>query len=310
MGLAADLNFGFKGSVGTDAVPYMWPGARYASETADALKVTIGTGTRQCQIAGGTMWGDGVRSVWNSGASLASAAPAAGRRWDTVVIRRKWQSSSTPTGTATLALVQGGTQRAVSPAIDRSGAGTNIADQPIALIEVDSSLSALQSVVDLRVWVGAGGGLLAKDTAALGYLDIEGTVVTIGATQWVREDGLWRTLESGYSIADTVPENGFSYTNVSTGERVRVSESGGRIWVEGVCRWDPGFSQWWGRSIVWVPPGERGGIVGTCQASSGGFAPLRYNQSNSTLYMDGTASGTFSPGSFLTLQASYPRPAA
>lgn len=199
MAVLADRNRGaFKGSVNSAELALIFgQGARYAVLGGNDLKVTAGTGDRGIAVLGPTdrparAWGDGVLSEWdpvNGGeirANLNGAPVASGSRWDTLVIRRTWQPASTPTGTAELMLLTGSSTKAISAQLT-TDAGATTSDQPLYLVRFDATSTVVQEIVDLRVWAGAGGGLVANDPAALGYLTGVGTTVKVGATTWVRQ---------------------------------------------------------------------------------------------------------------------------
>lgn len=187
MALEADVNYGFKGEVTSAVTPIvLGRGVLYSVEGPLDLQVTSGGGgDRAVSVRQGSAWGDGVLSTWNTGAVLNGASVASGSRWDTVVIRREWTPESSPTGTATLMLLQGSSTRAIS--VSRTtDAGVTTSDQPIALVRFQAGQTAAQEIVDLRTWAGAGGGMVAVSDAALAYLNAPGTQVQIGFTQYTR----------------------------------------------------------------------------------------------------------------------------
>lgn len=187
MALEADVNYGFKGEVTSAVTPIvLGRGVLYSVEGPLDLQVTSGGGgDRAVSVRQGSAWGDGVLSTWNTGAVLNGASVSSGSRWDTVVIRREWTPESSPTGTATLMLLQGGSSRAISTS-RTTDAGVTTSDQPIALVRFQAGQTAVQEIVDLRTWAGAGGGMVAVSDAALAYLDAPGTQVQIGFTQYTR----------------------------------------------------------------------------------------------------------------------------
>jgi hypothetical protein len=190
MAATADDNIGFLGEVTSAETPLvLGKGAMYSMVTAGALRVTAGgTGDRAVTIAAGQAWGDGVLSIWNTGAVL-NLDPASGSdRWDTIVIRRTWQPASTPTGTAVLMALAGGTSQAIA-ATRTTDRGVTTSDQPIALVRVRAGSATISSsdIVDLRCWSGQGGGLVAQSEDALQYLADPGTEVRIGDTVWSRQ---------------------------------------------------------------------------------------------------------------------------
>lgn len=194
MGTVANSNYGFKGTVSSAETPQvLGNGSLYSVEGKADLKVTAGgTGDRAVTVAAGPngAWGDGVLSKWTTGANLNCAANSTGStRYDTVVIRRTWTPAGTPTGTATLMVLTGGSSASIAPGrmTDR---GVTSSDQPIALVPVPNLAAVVSTPIDLRCWTGEGGGLVAEHIAALQYLGSKGTQVQIGPVTHTRlEDG-------------------------------------------------------------------------------------------------------------------------
>src|SRR5690606_39099745 len=104
---------------------------------------------------------------------------AAGARWDTVAIRRDWQEATTE-----LVLLEGGSDRAISP--NRANdPGATVSDQPIALVRFDAGSTVVAAIVDLRTWVGDGGGVIAASPEVRQFYNGRGTHLTIGDRTWV-----------------------------------------------------------------------------------------------------------------------------
>ena len=187
MAVTADSNVGFKGTVDTA----QWAkvaslGVRYAVMGGPDLKVTAGgSGDRAVTVAAGEAWGDGVLSTFDTSTNLNGTAVSSGSRWDTLVVRRTWQPALTPTGLAQLVILPGSASKAIASG-RTTDAGATTSDQPIALLRFAAGYTVVQEVVDLRVWAGAGGGLVAANTDALLYLTDVGTVVSVGSDRWVR----------------------------------------------------------------------------------------------------------------------------
>ena len=186
MAATADTNIGFKGQVTSANTPLIFGRpARYSVEGAGDLKVTKGgTGTWAVTVAAGTAWGDGVLSTWNGSTNLNGTSVSTGDRWDTLVIRRTWQPSSTPTGTSVLMLLAGGSAKALASS-RTTDAGNTTSDQPIALVRFTAGQTAAQEVVDLRCW-SHNGGLYAADQLAQTYLTDPGATFVTGSTLYVR----------------------------------------------------------------------------------------------------------------------------
>jgi hypothetical protein len=190
VGINANVNYGFKGEVTSAQTPLiLGRGAKYSVDSPNALNVTPGgTGDRSVTVAAGTAWGDGVLSVWSSGAVLNGGAVTSGTRWDTVVIRRTWTPNGTPTGTATLMLLTGSANPTISSNRTQA-AGVTTSDQPIALVRFQQGSATAAEVRDLRVWNGSGGVLVGRFAECLQYLTDVGSTVLIGSTLWIRRIG-------------------------------------------------------------------------------------------------------------------------
>lgn len=240
MGTVANSNYGFKGTVSSAETPQvLGKGSLYSVEGKDDLKVTAGgTGDRAVTVAaapnGG--WGDGVLSKWTTGANLNCAANSTGStRYDTVVIRRTWTPAGSPTGTATLMVLTGGSSAAIAAGrlTDR---GVTSSDQPIALVPVPNGSAVVGTPIDLRCWSGEGGGLVAENVAALQYLGSKGTQVRIGSTLYTRMEDTSGTLfwDGPVQFAD-LPLNASLYRPYgSVFGAPRVSRVGDEVWLDGM----------------------------------------------------------------------------
>lgn len=186
MAATADSNKNFKGTVSSGDLPSLFGRpARYSVEGASDLKVTLGgAGTWAVTVAAGSAFGDGVLSKFNTSTNLNGTSVSSGSRWDTVVIRRHWQPSSSPTGTATLMILAGGTSKAIASS-RKTDAGVTDSDQPIALVRFAAGQTAAQEVVDLRCWAD-GSGLYAANPLAQSYLDDPGTTFVTDSALYVR----------------------------------------------------------------------------------------------------------------------------
>lgn len=192
MGTVANSNFGFKGTVSSAETPQvLGNGSLYSVAGKGDLKVTAGgTGDRAVTVAAGAAWGDAVLSKWTTGANLNCAANSTGAtRYDTVVIRRAWTPAGTPTGTATLMVLTGGSSGTIA-ATRTTDRGVTTSDQPIALVPVPTGSAVVGTPSDLRCWTGEGGGLVAEALGALQYMGSKGSQVQIGSVVYTRlEDG-------------------------------------------------------------------------------------------------------------------------
>lgn len=149
----------------------------YGVVGATDWRVQVGTGERQVLIGAGTGFGDGIVDHAASDETIALDAIASGTRWDLVVARRSWDSSLT-----TFDSIIGGATRAI-PARDATPG--DAVDHPIALCQLVAGQSAVQQVVDLRVWYGTD-GLYAVDELVLAFLTDLGTQVQIAGRTWSR----------------------------------------------------------------------------------------------------------------------------
>jgi hypothetical protein len=218
----ADVNYNFKGVVTSAQLPLLFGiGAQYACIGKDALKVTAGgSGTRAITIATAPqgVWGDGVLSIWNSATNLNVAVVSSGTRYDTLVVRRTWQPASSPTGTAQLMLLTGGSSKAIA-ASRTTNRGVTTSDQPIALIRCSAGQTTITDadITDLRCWAGQGGGLVAESVEALQYLGDKGTSVRIDDYRHTRiEDALSGTLLWSVSL-EAIPLAGARFIRARRG---------------------------------------------------------------------------------------------
>lgn len=244
MAVTADSNVGFKGTVDTAQwAKVSGMGARYAVLSAGALKVTVGgSGDRAVTVSPGEAWGDGVLASFDTSTNLNGTAVASGTRWDTLVVRRTWQPALTPTGLAELVILPGSASKAIASG-RTTDAGATTSDQPIALLRFAAGSAVVQEVVDLRVWAGQGGGLVADNTDALLYLTEVGTGVDVrGVGRYVR------TLDGGGNAVwqSQTPDTGWvnpsvwglSYNERSTAQTRKI---GNQVFWHGRFR-PPGVS--------------------------------------------------------------------
>lgn len=185
MGTVADVNYGFKGEVTSAQTPLvLGKGALYSVVGGGLSAAPGGAGDRSVTVTPGIAWGDGVLSIWNASGTVNAAANSTGQtRWDTLVIRRHWQPTSTPRGTATLMLLTGGAQKAIA-ATRKTDRGVTDSDQPIALVPIAPGSAVAGAPVGIRCWSGAGGGLVGENVEALQYLADLGTTVRVGAGRY------------------------------------------------------------------------------------------------------------------------------
>lgn len=181
--MAEPVHYGFPGTMDAAALAKWAPhvgSSRYGALGAGDCKASIMTNLdRGVSLAAGTVWGDGVMTVFSDINTLSLPAPASGSVWHLIVARRDWSLG----GTTVFASIAGSGNKAL-PAYNVD-AGI-LSDQPIALARVTAGQTVVQELIDLRCWTGAGGGLYAADDLARTYLTDPGTRVVIGGIDWVR----------------------------------------------------------------------------------------------------------------------------
>lgn len=176
----AIISVGYAGTI-TDAdwrrMAVSTVGAMYGVDDYASWRPTVGVGDRAVRIATGGGFGLGVRDVNDADVTLSLASVASGSRWDLIVARRNWTTSTT-----TFVVIQGTATKALP---SRNTGYGNLNDQPVALVRVAAGQAAVQEILDLRCIPGDG-GLIAFDDLARSYLDRVGTVVRIGDVVWTR----------------------------------------------------------------------------------------------------------------------------
>lgn len=151
-------------------------GAQYGVVGKDSFAVAAGTGDRVISVQPGTAAGQGILDESDAVEQLVGAPVASGNRWDLVALRRSWGSAA-----STLVLIQG-TSAASIPARSTSPGVED--DQPIALVRFSAGQTAVQEIIDLRVWHGDG-GLAARHPLVRDYLTRIGTRIWINGITWV-----------------------------------------------------------------------------------------------------------------------------
>ena len=149
----------------------------YGAETLGSWQPTAVSGVdRTVRIAPGVVWGRGVRDTNDTNIDVSIPLVSSGTRWDLIVARRTWGTSTTTVvrvaGTSTKGIPAG---RTVGPGV--------VDDQPLALVKVTAGSTAITELVDLRCFGGAG-GLQALDKLALQYLNFPGALVQVGTEFW------------------------------------------------------------------------------------------------------------------------------
>lgn len=154
--------------------------AEYGVDGNSSFVVTPATGDRAISVSPGIAWGQGVLDTSNSAQNLLLEASTSGSRWDTVVIRRDW----TPVrGVTSLVVLKGTATKAISNSrLWNPGVKD---DQPIALVRVVAGSTAIQEIVDLRVF-GRNGDMFAKNDLARSYIGAVGSSMNVDGQMWHR----------------------------------------------------------------------------------------------------------------------------
>lgn len=181
--------------------------ATYGVRSINDWKVSAVSGAdRTVSIAAGRGFGLGVIDKTVANDTIQLDPIASGSRWDLVACRR----DPTPTGgESTFVKVNGGATMVI-PGGRLSGPG--IHDQPLALVQVTAGQSQPTGIIDLRTWVGDGGGLYADEDLVLSFMNTLGTRIRVGATDWVRMIGLndlpeWRIADMANTYFPNVVTN-------------------------------------------------------------------------------------------------------
>lgn len=151
-------------------------GAQYSVFGVDALSAAAGVATREVVLQPGRAYGQGILDDCADPISLVGSAVSSGNRWDLIALRRNWVSGET------VPVLIPGTSAKALPARETSPGDED--DQPLWLARFAAGQTAVQELVDLRVWHGDGGAA-AKDLLVRDYLTRIGTRVWIQGITWV-----------------------------------------------------------------------------------------------------------------------------
>lgn len=155
----------------------------YGVEGLADWRPTIVAGVdRTVRIATGTAWGRGVRDVKDTTTDVPIPSVTTGTRWDLIVARRTWGTSTT-----SIERVQGTSTKGI-PAGRLVGPGV-VDDQPLALALVTAGSANITELIDLRAFGGGVGGLQVLDKIALQYLKFPGAMVYFGNEVYVFRAG-------------------------------------------------------------------------------------------------------------------------
>ncbi|KQN99703.1 hypothetical protein ASF21_12915 [Arthrobacter sp. Leaf234] len=177
-------------------------------------------------------WGHGVWDTSDSTVTVVCTPPALNaRRFDLITPRRDW----TPTGggPTTITKVQGTSSRSIPTGRETSPG--EVDDQPLWLVEWLGGETQPQSITDLRVFGGGGGGQIAMNKMALEYLKAPGARVTIDGT-------LYQYEPIGNGVWDWVIRDGIQHMEFWTGSNGFGWAGGGRAWDVGPLSHDANYA--------------------------------------------------------------------
>jgi len=205
--------------------------ATYGVRSPGDWKVTKVSGAdRTVSIAAGRGWGLGVIDKTVANDTIQLDPIASGSRWDLIAVRR----DPTPTGGESKFIKINGGASAVIPGARLSGPG--IHDQPLALVQVIAGQTQPGSVIDVRCWA-VNGGMVARDTLALTYLNQLGTEVYIDGEIWRYVPGLNDIPEWVRSLplngAGDVSTFGPGWTALTSSHKPRLRTQGNMVHLIG-----------------------------------------------------------------------------
>jgi hypothetical protein len=274
-------------------------------------------------VKAGRAFGHGVTDIAIED-QVVNCTPLAGPstlRWDLIVVRRNWQPALG--GPSTLESIQVGTFPVVPESPMRKvGPGVED-DQPIALVQWNGGTSAPFQILDLRLWTGDGGGLVAVEDLVRTFVKDVGTRVHINGADWVYRPGdnnvpEWARLDlqantkyglvqpNGYAITGNV------YVDQLSGRRritldVNVTRTGNAGTIPS--------NDWASFGAVlptaargdadpkYVPVSVVGGSVST--ATNNLHATVFLNPSNGVMQIRGLSAFTWQKGALFSLNMSY-----
>jgi hypothetical protein len=210
--------------------------AKYAVRSPLDWKVTAVAGQdRTVSIAAGSGVGHGVTDKTVANDTIQLDSVGSGSRWDLIACRRDW----TPTaGESEFVKVNGGANATIPGGRQTNPGG--IDDQPLALVEVRAGQTELGTIIDLRTWVGDGGGLVANHDLVRSFLNKAGTRLNIAGIDWLRRVGANDTNEwvklgeagkhplfgAGGTLAGGIPAAGTGFL-VQAGTSVLTTDNSG-----------------------------------------------------------------------------------
>lgn len=168
--------------------------SRFGVIGPDSWKVTENTSMdRGVQFNIGRGWSDGILTEFDSSnITQPFSLPAqSATKYFMIVSRVNWQVPLTRTFVA----VEGSAERSLPVgSLNYQREPGVIADFPVALVQVQADSARLGEIIDLRVWRGDNGILMAHSDLVMQYLDRPGTVVDVnGVRSTLQLDGTWKT---------------------------------------------------------------------------------------------------------------------
>ena len=179
--------------------------SEYGVDQAGDFAVNVIAGDRALSVAKGTAWGLGVMDTSDSSINILLPQVTSGYRWDLIVLRRDWLP---PNGKTTIETIEGSSTKRIPSGRHAGSPGTRD-DQPIALVRIQAGSTAIQEIVDLRVWCRNGGQMQAKSDLARSYANAVGTEINVNGVLWQRTVGANNTAE--WQKTGTVGDTGWVY---------------------------------------------------------------------------------------------------
>lgn len=179
-------------------------GCQYSVFGASAFQAAAGSSDREVVLQPGRAYGHGIIDDSDAPISLVGSPVSSGSRWDLVALRRTWSAEEGASVTVPV-LIQGGGSRAIPTR--NSGAGV-LDDQPLWLARFSAGQTAVQELVDLRVWHGPGGNV-GRDKLARDYLTRIGTRIRIQGITWMLDlntSGIPTWVPDSVVVSSSQPE--------------------------------------------------------------------------------------------------------
>jgi len=169
--------------------------SRFGVIEQDAWKVTALTSVvRGIQFNPGTGWSDGILTKYDETnvPGVMELPVTTESKYFMIVSRVNWQEPLTRSFVA----IEGTPSRALpTTSLNYKREPGVIADFPVALVQVPANSLNIGEIVDLRVWRGDNGILMAHSELVMQYLDRPGTVVEVNGVQHrLGLNGAWAAI--------------------------------------------------------------------------------------------------------------------